>query len=110
MTRQVRQRPKEQNDHSPVNGEQGRPRRCGFPKKRWTRMRMAKTTADTTPSKRAKVLRLPAPRTSGQLVAQVRGTNRRKYARLYRRYLDAVQAMWTASGKRLAALQQGWRA
>src|SRR5438270_13598674 len=77
------------------------------------RMRMAKTTVDT-PSKRAKVLDLPVPvRRSGAVPKVPLDTRaaahlRRRYTRLYQRYLDAVQKVWTTSDKRLVTLQLGW--
>jgi signal transduction histidine kinase len=74
---------------------------------------MAKTTVDT-PSKRAKVLELPVPvRASGAAPRTALDTRaathlRRRYTRLYQRYVDAVQKVWTTSDKRLVTLQLGW--
>src|SRR4051812_25351657 len=82
-------------------------------------MRTVKTTADA-PTKRAKVLRLPQQRASraepprpvtaktAPTAANPERRMHRKYARLYRKYIDVVQETWTTSGRRLAALQQGW--
>jgi signal transduction histidine kinase/CheY-like chemotaxis protein len=75
---------------------------------------MAKTTADTMPQKRAKVLELPAPGkqspSSGSMPIdpEAPGHLRRRYTRLYRRYIEAVQKVWTTTDKRLTTLQLGW--
>src|SRR4051812_6649521 len=77
-------------------------------------MRMAKTTADTMPQKRAKVLELPAPKGSAPgsgsmpIDPESVGHVRRRYTRLYRRYIEAVQRVWTTTDKRLVTLQLGW--
>src|SRR6185295_4013400 len=36
------------------------------------------------------------------------GHVRRRYTRLYRRYIEAVQRVWTTTDKRLTTLQLGW--
>src|SRR5258705_7244076 len=77
-------------------------------------MRMAKTTAAPTPQKRAKVLELPAPGRStpgsGTVAIDPEAVRhvRRRYTRLYRRYIEAVQRVWTTTDKRLVTLQLGW--
>jgi signal transduction histidine kinase/CheY-like chemotaxis protein len=66
------------------------------------------------PQKRAKVLELPAPARknpgSGSMPidTDARGQVRRRYTRLYQRYIEAVQKVWTTTDKRLTTLQLGW--
>jgi signal transduction histidine kinase len=80
---------------------------------------MAKTTADTMRRKRAKVLELSAAhrskRESGTLaiddrVLDTRAAARlkRRYERLYKRHLEAVQKVFATSDKRIVKLQLGW--
>jgi signal transduction histidine kinase len=59
-------------------------------------------------------LELPVPvRASGAAPRPALDTRaathlRRRYTRLYQRYVDAVQKVWTTSDKRLVTLQLGW--
>jgi signal transduction histidine kinase/CheY-like chemotaxis protein len=76
---------------------------------------MAKTTADSTQRKRAKVLALAAtgPRRRSDAVAldgasPAAARLRQRYTRLYRRYIDTVREVLATSDKRLVTLHLGW--
>src|SRR5689334_21343835 len=90
----------------------GRPRSSRDSIEDGTSMRPAKTTADTEASKRAGILPLPRPRRaqSGTMTLDGEGVDRlrRRYSRLYKRYIEAVQKVWMTSERRLATLQLGW--
>src|SRR5260370_29724556 len=93
--------------------ELGRPRSSRNSIEHGTSMRPAKTTADTVASKRAGILPLPRPRRSAQsgtMTLDGEGVDRlrRRYSRLYKRYIEAVQKGWMTSERRLATLQLGW--
>jgi signal transduction histidine kinase len=93
--------------------ERVRPRRVAVLESGGARVRMAKTTIETS-RKRLKVLDLRDPMAPGRAAidappdTRAKTHLRRKYTRLYQRYLSAVQKVWTTSDKRLVTLQLGW--